>query len=588
MKTFLTYCILACGILVLTPLAAQVSGNTTSGKTITITKKTTEPDGTERTEILVKKGQAAENFSTDQYIRENRGENVSIEIREESGNGSNNSYNGNWNINIDRNEWREIQEDIQEEVRDALQELNIKGIQMDDEDENAFLGVEPDSDESDEEPGVLVDIIRNSAAEKAGLRSNDLILSLNGRELSNWDELVQIIENARPGDKMPITYSRNGKTINTEVTLSTRNETYNNQACRPQGFLGVNQVSDDPQQPGIRVTIVPNSGAARAGLQDNDVLLSLDETPLEDFEDLSDYIKGTSPGDTVLIRYQRKGKTAETTAILGAQKGWDWESWGQNINTAVNDVVNFKVQAKSACLGVYTEPFNLDRETSGAKITGFTEKSPAENAGLAVSDVIVAVNDVPVRGHSELWTEISKYAPGQSINIAYRRQNQRKNVEVKLNRCDNDDSSVVEMESTDPEGDNSSRRFFISDWHNADESQLRQNRVITIRKGDGDVPKLENRPERLPENDPRYLRLRSFRAYPNPTPAEVTVEFSSDATPTIISLYDGQGRQLFREELNAFDGHYRQQFDLGAYSNSNIIVQIVQGEKMFTEQVVVN
>ena len=200
----------------------------------------------------------------------------------------------------------------------------------------------------------------------------------------------------------------------------------------------------------------------------------------------------------------------------------------------------------------------------------------------------MAVNDMPVRGHSELWTEISKYAPGQSINVSYRRQNQRKQAEVKLNQCVNDDSSMVEMESTDEEGDNASRRFFISDWSNTDESQLRQNRVITIRKGAGDVPKLENLPQRLPENDPRYLRLRSFRAYPNPTSAQVTVEFSSEAVPTIITLYDGQGRLLFREELNAFDGRYRQQFDLGAYANSNILVQVVQGEKMFVEQVVVN
>ena len=45
-----------------------------SDKKIVITKHTVAPDGTQTTETIVKKGQAAENFDAEAYLRENEGE----------------------------------------------------------------------------------------------------------------------------------------------------------------------------------------------------------------------------------------------------------------------------------------------------------------------------------------------------------------------------------------------------------------------------------------------------------------------------------------------------------------------------------
>jgi len=39
--------------------------------------------------------------------------------------------------------------------------------------------VEEDSDEDPAQPGLVVEIVRGSAAEKAGLRDNDKILKIN-------------------------------------------------------------------------------------------------------------------------------------------------------------------------------------------------------------------------------------------------------------------------------------------------------------------------------------------------------------------------------------------------------------------------
>jgi hypothetical protein len=44
---------------------------------------------------------------------------------------------------------------------------------------------------------------------------------------------------------------------------------------------------------------------------------------------------------------------------------------------------------------------------------------------------------------------------------------------------------------------------------------------------------------------------------------------------------------LFQEELNAFDGIYKQQFDLSALLNNLILVRIQQGDKVFMEEIMV-
>lgn len=68
----------------------------------------------------------------------------------------------------------------------------------------------------------------------------------------------------------------------------------------------------------------------------------------------------------------------------------------------------------------------------------------------------------------------------------------------------------------------------------------------------------------------------------------MTVEFHGAPVATIVSLLDMRGRQIFREELNMFNGEYKQPFDLSEYAKGTVIILVQQGEKSFTEQVVIN
>ncbi len=599
-----------------TSAQAQNNSGAKSEKKIIITKRTTDAEGSEITETIVKKGQAAENFDTEKYIRENRSDKVQVEVREENSdikwqNGKNttnknvDNWNNNWNNAV---VWNTC------------------------DNTRAFLGVEEDSDEKASAEGLVVEVVRGSAAAKAGLKNNDKILKINDKPINKWDDLTKFIDNAKAGEKVNIVYERNGKQMKAEASLTTRKEV----SCDPEdcrhGFLGVSPEDDDKDEPGVEVSITQNSGAEKAGLRDGDVITQLNDTEIFDFEDISDFMAETKPGDVVKISFERDGKKQSAEATLGEQSSWSWsksngnwenkmqgldnwgerfgekmENWGEKFGEDMEDLGermgswgermgekwegrfegenwSFDVMEKDACLGVYTDAYTMNDEgDKGAKIIDFTTESAAVEAQLQKGDVIVSVNGNTVNNHDDLWNEIAKYDPKDKVKVEYQRDGQVKLVEATLKACKDNSSQVIVNASKN--GDNRSRQFTTWNWDQSDEKNLRDKRVITIHKGEGDAPKANIEARNTTD---RKLAVQEFKAYPNPTQGQMTVEFRAERLPTIVSLYDLGGRQLFREELNAFDGSYYQQFDLSEYAKGTILIQVQQGDKIFVDRVVVN
>lgn len=206
---------------------------------------------------------------------------------------------------------------------------------------------------------------------------------------------------------------------------------------------------------------------------------------------------------------------------------------------------------------------------------------------MNTGDVITAVNGVRVQGPDELWDQIAKYQPGDKVSVDFLRENQTRQIEAALNACQDNGSRVKLLDLNKNETGNSQREFFLWNWNEKDQNRMREQRVITIHRGaEGDAPQVLT-PETKPAAD-RSLKLEGFRAYPNPSQGQITVEFHSEPLPTIVSLLDMSGRQLFREELNAFSGDYFQQFDLSEYAKGTILIHVLQGDKVFTEQIIVN
>jgi thiol-disulfide isomerase/thioredoxin len=69
--------------------------------------------------------------------------------------------------------------------------------------------------------GVLVrHVMRTSPSEKAGIKDNDLILSVSGKEASAPRDIISEVRAHAPGDSLPVVVSRGGREIRMTVTLS--------------------------------------------------------------------------------------------------------------------------------------------------------------------------------------------------------------------------------------------------------------------------------------------------------------------------------------------------------------------------------
>lgn len=569
-------------------LAQQVNTAPGSDKKIVITKRSTDADGSELTETIVKKGKAAENFDVEKYLRENRSDQVQVEIRVETPDEKRTvrrSYNrSDSRSNQDEDEDNEDSEDNEDED-DEVWGNSASSMSLGTcDDQRAFLGVEEDSDEDIDEEGLVVEVIRGSAAAKAGLKTNDVILKINDQAINRWSDLNKFMGKAKPGDKIQIAYRRNGKAAATEATLITRKDVKADENAPKKGFLGVSSQDKDPEKPGVRVSITKNAAAEKAGLRTGDVIFSLNDTEIKDGEDITDFMAETQAGEKVLITYERDGKRSTTEATLGEVKSWDWNNWGANNNWNWQGF-NMDVRDKEACLGVFSDSDTRGDE-QGAKITSFTDESAAKEAQMQQGDFITAINGARISGHDDLWSEIAKYNPGDKVKVEYLRGAERRNIEATLKTCQNNASKVV-INETDDEGDHQSRRFFTWNWDDKAQKEMRERRVITIHRGEGDSPKADAPPAGVATPLDRKLQLQAFRAYPNPTKGQITVEFKAEPKPTIVSLFDLAGHQLFREELNAFDGHYAQQFDLSEYAKGTVMIQVQQADKLYTDQVVV-
>lgn len=68
--------------------------------------------------------------------------------------------------------------------------------------------------------GALVgSVAPSSSGDRAGIRTGDIITSINQKRINNVAELEQTIKSFPPGSRIPVTYYRGDKAIKAEIIL---------------------------------------------------------------------------------------------------------------------------------------------------------------------------------------------------------------------------------------------------------------------------------------------------------------------------------------------------------------------------------
>jgi S1-C subfamily serine protease len=71
----------------------------------------------------------------------------------------------------------------------------------------------------DVDQGTLIArVVRNSPAASAGMKSGDIIQSVNGKAVRNSNEVQQVVETTKIGNRIQVQVRRNGQTVNLNIT----------------------------------------------------------------------------------------------------------------------------------------------------------------------------------------------------------------------------------------------------------------------------------------------------------------------------------------------------------------------------------
>lgn len=216
-----------------------------------------------------------------------------------------------------------------------------------------------------------------------------------------------------------------------------------------KAFLGVylQDLNQDTQEAldldskeGVLVKdVVEESPADQAGLQEKDVIISLDGQKVESSEELKKAIALHQPGDEVKIVIIRDGKKKSLEVELGysSETEKEVERELEMSRPEPGDVRTFSFSFPGfnrARMGVQImdlteqlgEYFGVE-DGKGALIAEVKEDSPAEKAGLKAGDVIVSIGDDKIKNTSDVYEALEDKEKGDQVNVEVKRDKGRQN-----------------------------------------------------------------------------------------------------------------------------------------------------------------
>jgi Do/DeqQ family serine protease len=156
-----------------------------------------------------------------------------------------------------------------------------------------------------ESSGALVaGVSPGSAAERAGIKTGDIITAINGVTMKDAGELRNTIGMLRVGDKVEIAFLRDGKPHKVTALIAERSEIEAANAADINKGLEGADLADPPDSGGVLVrSVQEGSPASQAGLRTNDLIVGVGRTPISNIKTLREAAKGAS----VLLLNVRRG-----------------------------------------------------------------------------------------------------------------------------------------------------------------------------------------------------------------------------------------------------------------------------------------
>ena len=143
--------------------------------------------------------------------------------------------------------------------------------------------------------GVYIyEVSKGSAAEEAGLKQGDVIIAIDGQKITDGASVQEKVNNYHPGDKAVITYIRDGKEYNADVTFhAAATQTGEVDVDGSVAFYGARlkaltaeELKATGLRGGVRIVSVGQGKMAEAGATSGSIILYVNDEPVSKPEDV--------------------------------------------------------------------------------------------------------------------------------------------------------------------------------------------------------------------------------------------------------------------------------------------------------------
>lgn len=182
--------------------------------------------------------------------------------------------------------------------------------------------------------------------------------------------------------------------------------------------------------------VVDDSPAEEAGLENDDIIVSIDSERITDYDDLVDMLTEHGEGDQITIGLIRDGKALDVQVKLAkrprGRRDLDWHSQFSYDYKAPfgrsHSYIGVQLSDLTDQLGEF---FGVERGR-GALIREVEEDSPAADAGLKAGDVIISIDSDKMRDAGDVAEYILDTDPGEQVSITVMRDKAELTVEVEV------------------------------------------------------------------------------------------------------------------------------------------------------------
>ncbi|MFQ5627829.1 MAG: PDZ domain-containing protein [bacterium] len=180
-------------------------------------------------------------------------------------------------------------------------------------------------------------------------------------------------------------------------------------------------------------SVVEDSPAEDAGLQEEDVLLEFNGQKVERSKTLSRIVRRIDPGTDVKVKIFRDGEEKTIDLTVGRLKSnragvYSFGSGNNVFFVGQRPMLGVQVHEMDENLAAY---FKV-KKNEGVLVLGVNEDSPAEDAGLKAGDVILKIDGEPIGDYEELIEILADYEDGDEVDVEYIRQGKNATAAIEL------------------------------------------------------------------------------------------------------------------------------------------------------------